>query len=386
MIIYMGRDMYKDISKDNEEIKMEIIGNNEFEDILMNYEKSKEIIRISPIPKFVIDKDHKVIYWNRALEKYTNIPASNIIGTKMHWKAFYDSERPCMADFIVDKRIEDIHKWYPGKDKRSKFVVRYHGYNSKSSGDACEAIDFFPTIGKEGKWLHFTAEAIRNSKGEIIAAVETLEDISKQIAAQEETQRLKENEAFLREIHYKVKNNIEIIRSLINIQSNYTYAGTFKEMHNFLNAIAIIHEVLYQSDNLLKIKFKDYIEKLTLDICKSYDSIVEFEINAEDILLDINTALPCGLIINEIVSNSIKYSFSNGKGKIIINFNTDKDKYILTISNDGIGFPEYLDFENNEKSGLLFLDSLINLLNHAEKKIRLEKDNGKSFKFTFIDL
>lgn len=378
--------MYKELSRDNNEIKMEIIGNNEFEDILMDYEKSKEIIRISPIPKFVIDKDHNVIYWNRALEKYTNIPASKIIGTKMHWKAFYDSERPCMADFIVDERIEDIHRWYPGKDKRSKFVVRYHGYNSKSSGDACEAIDFFPTIGREGKWLHFTAEAIRNSKGEIIAAVETLEDISKQIAAQEETQRLKENEAFLREIHYKVKNNIEIIRSLINTQSNYTDTGTSKEIHNFLNSIAIIHEVLYQSDNLLKIKFKDYIEKLTLDLCKSYDSMIEFEINADNILLDMDTALPCGLIINEIISNSIKYSFPEGKGKIVINLNTDEDKYILTISNDSIGFPEYFDFENDEKSGLILLDGLINLLNHVEKKIELEKDSDRSFKFTFIDL
>lgn len=378
--------MYKELSRDNKEIKMEISGNTEFEDILMDYEKSKEIIRISPIPKFVIDKDHNVIYWNRALEKYTNIPASRIIGTKMHWKAFYDSERPCMADFIVDEHIEDIHKWYPGKDKRSKFVVRYHGYNSKSSGDACEAIDFFPTIGKEGKWLHFTAEAIRNSKGEMIAAVETLEDISKQIAAQEETQRLKENEAFLREIHYKVKNNIEIIRSLINIQSNYTETGTSKEIHNFLNSIAIIHEVLYQSDNLLKIKFKDYIEQLTSDICKSYDSMIDFEINADDILLDMNTALPCGLIINEILSNSIKYSFPEGKGKITINFNTNEDKYILTISNNGIGFSEYLNFEKNEKSGLLLLDNLINLLNHMEKKIELEKDSDNSFKFTFIDL
>lgn len=378
--------MNKELSRDNKEIKLEIRGNTEFEDILMDYEKSKEIIRISPIPKFVIDKDHNVIYWNRALEKYTNIPASRIIGTKMHWKAFYDSERPCMADFIVDEHIEDIHKWYPGKDKRSKFVVRYHGYNSKSSGDACEAIDFFPTIGKEGKWLHFTAEAIRNSKGEMIAAVETLEDISKQIAAQEETQRLKENEAFLREIHYKVKNNIEIIRSLINIQSNYTETGTSKEIHNFLNSIAIIHEVLYQSDNLLKIKFKDYIEQLTSDICKSYDSMIDFEINADDILLDMNTALPCGLIINEILSNSIKYSFPEGKGKITINFNTNEDKYILTISNNGIGFPEHLNFEKNEKSGLLLLDNLINLLNHMEKKIELEKDSDNSFKFTFIDL
>jgi two-component sensor histidine kinase len=379
--------MYKDISKNNKEIKVEIIRNNELESILKDYEKSREVIRISPIPKFVIDKDHNVIYWNRALEKYTNISAMEIIGTRMHWKAFYETERPCMADFIVDERIEDIHKWYPGKDKRSKFVVRYHGYNSRSSGDACEAIDFFPMMGKEGKWLHFTAEAIRNSKGEIIGAVETLEDISKQIAAQEETQRLKESEAFLREIHYKVKNNIEIISSLLNIQSDYIdQTGNSKEIHNFLNSIALIHEVLYQSDNLLKIKFKDYIEKLTSDISKSYDadSVIEFEINSEDILLDMDTALPCGLIINEIVSDSIKYSFPEGKGKISVNFKSDEDRYMLTLSNNGVGFPEY--FESNEKSGLPILDSLINLLNHAEKKIEIEKDSTASFKFTFVDL
>jgi len=381
--------MYKGLSNDNKKIKMETHEKNEFEDILKDYEKSKEIIRISPVPKFVIDKDHNVIHWNRAIEKSTNIPASEIIGTKNHWRAFYESERPCMADLIVDERIEEIPKWYPGKKKRSKYVMKYHGYKARGFGDTCEAIDFFPMMGENGKWLHFTAEAIRNSKGEIIGAMETLEDITKQMHEQEETQRLKENEAFLREIHYKVKNNIELINSLMKIRSNYIdKIGNSEEIHNFINSIAIIHEMLYQSNNLFKVKANDYIEKLTLDICKSYEigSLIGIEINAEDIFLDMDTALPCGLIINEIVSNSIKHCFPDGKGKITINFNTDKDKYILTLFNDGIDFPDYLDFENNKKSGLSLLDDLINLLNRTKVRIELEKDSNTSFKFTFKDL
>jgi PAS domain-containing protein len=125
------------------------------------------------IPAFVIGKDHKVILWNRALERLTRIPAEEMIGTDQHWRAFYAQERPCMADLLVDSAVKNISKWYSGKHR--KFDV---------TENAFEATDFFPELGKKGRWLRFTAAVIRDSQGELVGAVETLEDITDQKTAE----------------------------------------------------------------------------------------------------------------------------------------------------------------------------------------------------------
>lgn len=125
------------------------------------------------IPAFVIGKDHKIILWNRALEKLTQIPAEEMVGTDKHWRAFYAKERPCMADLLVDSVVKNISKWYSGKYR--KFDV---------TENAFEATDFFPELGKKGRWLRFTAAVIRDSQGELVGAVETLEDITDQKTAE----------------------------------------------------------------------------------------------------------------------------------------------------------------------------------------------------------
>jgi two-component system cell cycle sensor histidine kinase/response regulator CckA len=132
------------------------------------------ILHGSPISTFVIGKDHQVIYWNRALEQLSQIRTEDIVGTHDHWRAFYDRERPCMADLIVDGALKAIPEWYPGKFSKSKLI-----------DEAYEATDFFPLLGEKGKWLRFTATAIRNSTGDLVGAIETLEDITKRMEAEE---------------------------------------------------------------------------------------------------------------------------------------------------------------------------------------------------------
>ena len=133
-----------------------------------------EIVRGSPIPQFVIDRNHKIIYWNEALEKYSGINHTEVLGTNQQWRAFYNEERPCMADLLVDGAIEKIPQWYEGKFSNSKLIE-----------GAYEATDFFPRMGDEGIWLYFTAAPIRDQTGTIIGAIETLEDISEQKNATE---------------------------------------------------------------------------------------------------------------------------------------------------------------------------------------------------------
>ena len=143
-------------------------------------QRLKAVIEGSPIPTFVIDQNHKVLYWNKALEEMSEIKTPDIIGTNQQWRAFYDKKRPCMADLLVDSLFEEIPRWYVSKYQKLKLIE-----------DAYEAIDFFPALGPGGKWLRFTAAALRDSKGTVFGAIETLEDITARKLAEE---ALKESE------------------------------------------------------------------------------------------------------------------------------------------------------------------------------------------------
>ncbi len=143
-------------------------------------QKLYSIIHGSPIPTFVIRKDHKVIYWNSALEKLSGIKAESILGTDQHWKAFYKVKRPCMADLIVDSTLETVPNWYSGKYNKSSLLENTY-----------VATDIFPDLGERGKWLRFTAAEIKDSLGNLFGAIETLEDVTEQKQAEEELLKIK---------------------------------------------------------------------------------------------------------------------------------------------------------------------------------------------------
>lgn len=403
-----AQERIRELSKVNKELKMEIRKRKQLDESLQESEnKLKEIIRVSPVPQFVIDTNHNVVYWNPALEKYSNIKADEIVGTKDQWKAFYSSERPCMADLLVGGSIEDVHKWYRGNYKRSKFVLRYQGKykRSKILGDACDAIDFFPML--DGKWLHFTAETIRDTKGIVIGAVETLEDITEQIHAEDDVDKLlEEKEVFLREIHHRVKNNLQRIISLLSLQSQYItdekILDIYRENLNRVKSVAIIHEKLYQSEDLEKIDFGDYVKSLLLDLFGSYGidkNLIRLNIDIKDILLNINTAVPCGLIINELVTNAIKHGFpairchesiiqlfaspDGMKSEINVKITKEDDFYVMTVYDNGIGFPEDLNFQNTDSLGIWLV---INLAGQLGGTVELEREKGTLFKITFKEL
>jgi len=133
------------------------------------------IIHGSPIPTFVLSKDHKIIYWNRALQALNNIKPSDVLGTDRQWKAFYKDKRPCLADLILDGEIDQNAKLYSGKVTKSKLLE-----------DAYEVSQFFPDMGEKGKWFRITAAGLKDSNNNLFGAMETLEDITEQKAAQDE--------------------------------------------------------------------------------------------------------------------------------------------------------------------------------------------------------
>jgi PAS domain S-box-containing protein len=133
------------------------------------------IIHGSPIPTFVISSDHKVIYWNRALQALSNIKPREILGTDQHWRAFYKNQRPCLADLILDGKTSQIAELYSEKWNKSKLLE-----------DAYEVTQFFPDMGEKGKWFRITSAGLRDSGGSLFGVMETMEDITEQKMVQEE--------------------------------------------------------------------------------------------------------------------------------------------------------------------------------------------------------
>jgi PAS domain S-box-containing protein len=127
----------------------------------------QSIIQGFPIAAFIISRDHRVLYWNFALEELSGIRAVDVMGTSEHWRAFYGSQRPCMADLLVDGAHELVDRWYAGKVQKSSLIEGSY-----------EALDFFPSLGPNGRWLRFMAATIRDAAGNLIGAIETLEDVT----------------------------------------------------------------------------------------------------------------------------------------------------------------------------------------------------------------
>jgi two-component system, sensor histidine kinase ChiS len=233
----------------------------------------------------------------------------------------------------------------------------------------------------------------RDSQGNPTRMIGTISDITDQkTASQKLKNSLLEKEVLLKEIHHRVKNNLQIISSLINLQSRYVededILNIFLESRIRIQSMALIHENLYQSESLAKINFYSYVKTLTSYLFHSYelDNNVKYKINVEeDISLNINTAVPCGLIINELVSNAFKYAFPEGEeGMVNIEFKSKpKEYYILRVSDNGIGLPEDIKPENSASLGLNLVRILVNQL---DGEIDIVRDNGTSFEIRFMEV
>lgn len=198
---------------------------------------------------------------------------------------------------------------------------------------------------------------------------------------------LKEKEVLLQEIHHRVKNNMQIISSLLSLQSNHTGSEeateVLKESRGRVKSMAMIHEKLYHSPNLSLLNMEEYLNNLVRDILRSYSSVssnITANIDVEEIYLNIDTALPMGLIVNELVSNSIKHAFPDGNGNINVKLEYNGELYILTVSDNGIGL---LDDVDPFESSSLGLKLVINLSIQLEGDLVLRRESGTAFILTF---
>jgi PAS domain S-box-containing protein len=205
---------------------------------------------------------------------------------------------------------------------------------------------------------------------------------------------LEEKKVLLREIHHRVKNNMQIINSLLNLQSQHVEEAetrdALKESQGRVLSMAMIHEKLYQSPNLTQIDFKDYIEKLASNLIYTYEvqtRNIEQVFDVKNVEMNIDTAIPCGLIINELITNSLKYAFpqseSNTKGIIKIELNQIEDHFKLVVSDNGVGLPPHIQPEQTETLGLQLVNNLVNQL---EGTLKIDRTNGTKFTIIFAEL
>lgn len=235
-----------------------------------------------------------------------------------------------------------------------------------------------------------TAELAETNR-ELEAEIRERQKAEEQIRAS-----LKEKEILLKEIHHRVKNNLQVISSLLNLQAaNITDAQTlamFKESQNRVKSMALIHEKLYQSQDLARLNFAEYIRNLANHLFRTYSaksSGIELVIDVQDVSLDLDSAVPCGLIINELLTNALKYAFPVGVGarregeekpRVHVSFTAEGSQYTLLVSDNGVGIPEGLDPRNTDSLGMQLVFTLSDQLGGT---VEIGRTGGTSFKITF---
>lgn len=235
-----------------------------------------------------------------------------------------------------------------------------------------------------------TVSLVRDANNNPNYFVAVFEDITerKEYEAQLEDS-IKEKEVLLKEVHHRVKNNMQVISSILNLQSSYisdeTALAILRESQDRIKSMSFVHESLYQSKTLSEVNFSEYIQNISRNLFHSYSRPaggIALRFDLEEVFLNLDTSIPCGLIINELVSNSLKYAFQGReKGVVVISFSKLADgKLKLIVADDGIGLPEGFDIENAESLGLQLVTTLVTQISG---KMEIDRTNGTCFNIVF---
>jgi PAS domain S-box-containing protein len=235
----------------------------------------------------------------------------------------------------------------------------------------------------KGEMRCFEARIVISGEDEVMSVVKDITDIKK-------AEEARKKDILLREIHHRVKNNLQVISSLLNLQSrkfrDREVIEAFRESQHRARSMALAHEKLCQSDDMETVNLHDYIRTLVEYLISSYGfsrDEVQINLNIKNVIFEIDTSIPLGLIINEIASNSLKHAFHKGPGEISIEIYPDGDNFVLKISDNGTGFPEHIDFRNTDSLGMQLVNSLVEQI---DGKIELYRNKGTEFRITFKEL
>lgn len=366
-----------------------------------------DIISFLPDPTFVIDKAGTVLAWNRALEVMSGVPAEEIIGKGNYEYSLwaYGRRRPLLIDLVLD----------PDKDS-----ARLDYSDIRWVGRTVTAQTVLTKADGRKIPVSLVTSPLFDSQGNTVGAIESLRDITsvkkteadlarlnaglekivkeRTKALEEEVEVRKQAEAairlsleekvlLLREVHHRVNNNLQIIISLTKLQLRTLEDPGMKQalsdMQNRVRAMAIVHEKLYQTEDLSSIDIADYTRYLVTQIFGHYKvnrQMIALNIDIGKILLSIDTAIPLGLILNELVGNAIKYAFPDGrKGELTIRITEEDEILTVVVQDNGIGISSDIDWQNTPSLGLRLVSNLVDQLFGT-----IELDRSSGTKFTMV--
>lgn len=287
-------------------------------------------------------------------------------------------------DKLRGKSIFDLNLLLPEKIDEARDLLKIIREGGKVPPYETRILD---PMGNERHVKIFSKPISVNGEDLVIFVIQDLTDIKE--AQRELEKALEEKDLLLKEIHHRVKNNLMIISSLLSLQARYLKdkeaLEIFKESENRARSMALIHERLYRSSNLKEIDMMDYLQTLARGIFTSYAPPgVELKFDIDKIKMDIEVAIPVGLIVNELITNSFKHAFPNGGGgEVNLKLKSLDGRILLEVSDNGIGFPEDLDWRNTESLGLQLVKSLADQIN---AEVQMISDNGTSFRLTIPEI
>ncbi len=295
--------------------------------------------------------------FNKAGEKIDNIKREGLIGKKVT-RVF-----PAVKEFGLLEVFQQV--WRTGKPQHHPISL----YKDKR------------IVGWRENYVY------KLPTGQIVAVYD---DVTEQKKAENELKNsLKEKELLIKEIHHRVKNNMAVISSLLNLQAERfkdpPVLNAFRDSRHRIRSMALVHEKLYQAKDLSKIEFSQYIKELSRQVSRSNEfqgAGISVKVKADNIKLGIDAAIPCGLIINELLTNAFKYAFPNNRrGEIRIRMQLKANKsYELTVGDNGVGLPGHIDVQNTSSFGL----NLVCLLTQQlEGKVEVQREKGTRFIITF---
>lgn len=341
-----------------------MLGNIQRRDIAIRESEEKYRTLIENIPQKIFYKDKKSVYvtCNGNYARDLNITPEEIVG-----KTDYDFFSEELAEKYVADDSRILH-----------------------SGQSETLEERYILEGKEYT-VQTIKTPIKDENNNLIGLLGIFWDITDRIKAEEQIKAsLREKEVLLKEIHHRVKNNMQVIISLLKLQSqnipDNQYLEMFKESQNRIRSMALVHEKLYQTRDLADVDFKGYVKSLLTSLLRSYGSNtdkVTMDVDVKDLSLGLESAIPCGLIINELVSNALKYAFpGNRNGVIRVSLNLVDDEHVeLGVSDNGVGIPERIDINNTDSMGL----HLVMILSEDQLMgdVGLNRENGTAFRIRF---
>lgn len=357
---YAHKTVYEEILKEYLQLQLRLSESN---NLLAFLEQSSEGFCL-------INEERKISLWSQMLEDLTGIKKSKILNQKAD----------LIFPILFKKRGEE-------KDKIKETLDKI--YNEKRIPDEIKEVTIpFTMKSGEKRYLQQNIFTILTEKGLQIGCI--IRDVTeKKLSAEKIQKSLDEKVILLREIHHRVKNNLQIISSLLTLQSDYikdkNALTAILESQNRIKSMALIHELLYKSNNFYEINAKEYLTNLADSLFRSYkseDKRVQLILDLDNFQINIDRAINCGLILNELISNSLKYAFNQkANGVITISFKESQDNYyIMKFSDNGVGLPKNFKFETAESLGLKLVNALKEQLS---AELEINNSDGLSYTFKF---